>query len=337
MDSIHILILTRLYWPHIGGVEKHTRGRNRLLVKKGVKLTTVTGKYDKDLPSQENIEGETIVRISYPNVKYLGLLFIWYWIFRNRYLIKRADLVHIHDVFIWYLPFRFLFPRKPVYTTFHGWEGVYPVPWKNIVLRKLAAKLSTNYICGGKYIEKYYGIKVNKVILTPFEVPTKINSKKEKRKLVYVGRLHEDTGLAKILESLSILKGFKVDFCGDGRMKDECKKYGKVHGFVNPRPFYEKATISISPGYNAIMEAMAYKCLVITTYNNPLKRDYLKMTPFARWIVIRKTPKKMAEEIKYYTKYPNHAKPLIDGGYDWIKGQTWEKFTDQYLKLWGIK
>ena len=334
---MYLLFFTRLYWPHVGGVEKHVRGRNKLLLKKGFEITTVTEKYDNSLKEKESISGEKVFRISYPKVKYLGLLFIWIWIFRNRHLIKRADIVHIHDIFIWYLPFRFLFPKRKVYTTFHGWEGIYPVPWKNIVLRKLAAKLSTNYICGGKYIEKYYGIKVNKVILTPFEVPTKINNNKEKRKLVYVGRLHEDTGLPKILESIAFLKGFRIEFCGDGPMRDECKKYGKVHGFVGPKPYYEKAFISMGAGYNAIMEAMAYKCLVITTYNNPLKRDYLRMTPFAKWIVLRNSTKKMAEAIEYYTKYPERAKPLIDAGRKWVKTQTWEKFTDQYLDLWGLK
>ena len=332
-----LLVLTRLYIPHVGGVDKHVRGRNKLLLKKGFEITTVTEKYDKTLPDKETKDGERIVRISYPKVKFLGLLTIWIWIYRHRNLIKKADLVQIHDVFIWYLPFRFLFPNKPVYTTFHGWEGIYPVPWKNIVLRKLAAKLSTNYICGGKYIEKYYRIKVNKVILTPFEVPTKINNNKEKRRLVYVGRLHKDTGLPKILESLAFLRGFKIEFCGDGPMRDECKKYGKVHGFVNPKPFYERATISVSPGYNAIMEALAFRCLVVTTYNNPLKRDYLKMTPFAKWIVLRNSTKKMAKAIDYFTKYPERAKPLIDAGRKWVKTQTWEKFTQEYLDLWGIK
>jgi hypothetical protein len=44
----------------------------------------------------------------------------------NRDLIKEADIIHCHDVFFWYLPFRFLFPQKKVYIPFHGYEGNNP-------------------------------------------------------------------------------------------------------------------------------------------------------------------------------------------------------------------
>lgn len=337
VSCMKLLVFTRLYWPHVGGAEKHVRGRNERLLKKGFSITTVTQKYDRSLKDKEKINEEKIVRITYPKVKLLGLLIIWYRIYKNRRLIQKADLVHIHDVFIWYLPFRLLYPKKPVYTSFHGWEGVYPVPWKNIFLRKLAAKLSTGYICGGKYIEKYYGIKVDRLFLTPFELPKNAQDKKKERSILYVGRLQEDTGLRIMFESLKLLRGYDIEFCGDGPLKNECKKYGKVHGFVDPKPYYEKAFISIGAGYNSIMEAMAYKCLVITSYNNPLKRDYLKMTPFARWIIVEKTPKKLAERIEYYTMYPEKAKKMVDSGYNWVKSQTWEKLANQYLELWGMK
>ena len=333
-----LLTITRLYWPHVGGVEKDVRGRNKVLLKKGFEITTLTEKYDSSLKGRENIDGEQIYRFSYPKIKFAGLLTIWLWLFRNRELIKKADIVHIHDVFVWYLPFRFLFPRKKVFSTFHGWEGAYPVPVKNKLLRQLGAKLSTDYICGGKFIEKYYGIKADKVVLAPFDVPKRVPalSKKDKKKILYVGRLDRDTGLSEILKSLNYLADFQMDFCGDGPMMGECQKYGKVHGFTDPKPYYKKAFIVVSPGYNSIMEALSYKCLVVTTYNNPLKRDYLTMTPFIKWIVVADSPWKMAREIKYFSKNPRKAGDRVEAGYAWMKGQTWEKFTDQYQALWGL-
>ena len=63
VNNMRILFFTRLYWPHVGGAENHVRGRNKLLLKKGFKLTTVTDKYDKDLPEKEAIERKTVVTI----------------------------------------------------------------------------------------------------------------------------------------------------------------------------------------------------------------------------------------------------------------------------------
>ena len=141
-----ILFMSRYKWPHVGGVEKHVYELvKRLKVKgNGVKII-----------SEEDIRQ--------PHIKFLGLIYIWFWMFRNRKLIENADIVHCHDVFIWYLPFRFLYPKKPVYTTFHGWEGIWPIPWKNILSKRLATKLSWGTFAVGHYIEKYYGIRADKI------------------------------------------------------------------------------------------------------------------------------------------------------------------------------
>jgi glycosyltransferase involved in cell wall biosynthesis len=120
-------------------------------------------------------------------------------------------------------------------------------------------------------------------------------------------------------------------------LASECEKFGKVCGFVDPSPYYEKAAICLSPGHTSILEAFTYKCLVITTYNNPIKKDYLRMTPFKKNIVVRKSPKKMAEMINYYSKHPENATQMIEGAYAWVTTQNWKNLTKQYLKLWGIK
>ena len=45
---MNILVITRLYYPHIGGVEKHVFGRNENLVNRGFEITTVTEKYSNN-------------------------------------------------------------------------------------------------------------------------------------------------------------------------------------------------------------------------------------------------------------------------------------------------
>lgn len=334
---MRILFITRLFLPHIGGVEKQVSELSKRLIEKGFSISIITEKFDENLKDEEMINGAKVIRLSHPEIKFLGLIFIWLWLLRNIQHIRQADIIHTHGVFIWYWPLRFLFPKKPIYTTFHGWEGIYPIPRKNILLRKIAAKLSWGNICIGNFIEKHYGIKANKIIYTSVDIPKKIKFPKKRKNLVYIGRLDEDTGLRQILKSLSYLKGFRIDFCGDGSLRKECRKYGNTHGFVDPESFFEKAAICLSPGHTSILEAFTYKCLVITTYDNLVKRDYLKMTPFEKWIIIRKSPEEMAKKIKYYSKYLEEAKPMVEKAYDWVKTQNWDNTTELYLQLWGVK
>jgi len=268
----------------VGGVEKHVDRITERLKHKGHNVKVI---------SEEDIK--------YPHIKFLGLLYIWFWLFKNRNLIKQSDIIQIHDVFIWYLPFRFLYSKKVVYTTFHGWGGHYPVPPKEIFLVRMAAKLSWRTIAVGKYIEKYYGIKVSKIVYggtdTPRESP--FEHSRGVRGIVWVGRLERDTGLPQFLEWLMVNdQGLRVDFVGDGQLRSECEKYGMVRGFTDPKPFLKRAKICVPGGYLSYIEAKQADCKIMTFHNNPLKKDY--------W-----------DEIKRVKKFP-----------------TWDEVADEYLDLY---
>ena len=336
-----VLFMSRYFYPHIGGVEKQVLMLSTKLIKMGFDLTVVTEKYSPELRERETINGIHIIRFPPIRKKLLGLLSIWWWLFKNRVLIKEAKIIHIHSVYIWYWPFRILFLKKPSYVTFHGWEGKYPIPFKNILIRKIDALLAKKNITISDYVQKYYGIKADKLMYTSVDLPQLNKSKKIQKNLkniIYVGRLDEDTGLNNILTALSLLKNyhFIIDFCGDGPLRGVCEKYGVVHGFVDPHEFYEKAFICLSPGHTSILEAFTYKCLIITTYNNPLKRDYLKMTPFKKWICVESTPRGLANKILFYYKRPEKAGNMINNAYNWVKTQNWENAIRLYLNLWGL-
>ncbi len=294
-----ILFLTHYFYPHIGGVEKHVYNISQFLKSKN-QITVITEKYNNGLRDQEGVGGIEVYRVSYPNKKYIGLFNIWLWLWKNRKLIIDSDIIHCHDVFIWYIPFRFLFPFKRVATTFHGWEGIYPIPLINIIQKKLANFLSFKTIAVGKYIEKYYGIKTNKII---YGGTNNIEKPKNKVKnyLVYLGRLEKDTGLLEFLNWLESNKKYQVDFIGDGSFYEECLKQGRVLGFVDPNPFLEKAEICVPGGYLSYIEAISFKCKILTFPNNKLKVDY--------W-----------DEIKKIKKFP-----------------TWEKIANEYISLYNSK
>lgn len=328
-----VLFLARLYYPHIGGVERHVKSISESLSLRKHKVTMITEKYDSKLPTGEKIDGIEVVRFSYPKIKYLGLLYIWLWFLKNASLIKQSDVVHCHDIFIWYLPFRFLFPKKPVYTTFHGWEGIWPIPKKSLYLKRLAAKLSFGTIGVGKRIKTYYGIDLDLVVYGGVDLPRK-TFRKEKGRILYLGRLYENTGIRIVLKALSELKNYKIDFCGDGPLRAECSKYGAVHGFSDPRPFLEKAEICIASGYLAMMEAFSYKCLVASVYDTKAREAILKLTPFSDWMIVENSDSRLAKKIRYFLGRPKQRKEKVEKVYNWVKKQTWEMLADQYIRLY---
>lgn len=294
-----ILFLTHYYSPHIGGVEKHVKEIAKNITKKGPDVTILTEKYNKNIKVYDVLNGIEVVRFKYPKIKVLGLLTIWKELFKNRSLIKSADVIHIHDVFIWYLPFRFLYPKKKIVTTLHGWEGEWPIPKINIRLKKLTEKFSGKVVAVGKYIEWYYGIKTDKIIYGATDINYRTTPHKVKGKIAYVGRLDKDTGLLEFIKTLKQSNYKNVVFVGDGKLRNLCKKYGRVTGFTDPAPYLKSAEYAVPAGFLSYIDAVASKCKIITFAENPLKEDYWK-------------------EIKKIKKFP-----------------TWEMLTNEYIILYN--
>ena len=346
---MRILFFTRRFYPLIGGVEKHCLEIGKRLVAQGHTLTVVTETPDKNSKPKETYEGINIYRIPITTEEKSKKFQIWWWLLNHRKLIKEAEVIHCHDVFFWYLPFRFLYPRKKVFTTFHGWEGIYPPRLKNKIIRKISEKLSFGNICVGNYIEKWYGTKadfvtyggVNIVQSSKFKVQSysskcKVQSYSSKFKILFVGRLEKDTGLLIYLKTLVILRDrVEAKFAGDGSLRKEAEKYGTVLGFVEDvNEQMQESDFVFTSGYLSILEAMINKKLVFSVYDNPIKEDYLKMAPFSQWIVIENDPEQLAKKIKFYLENPLEEKKLIEEAYNWVRQQSWKKLTEKYLELW---
>lgn len=295
---MNILFISKYYWPHVGGVEKHVREVAESLVRKGNKVTIIS---EKD--------------IKYPHVKFLGLLYIWFWLLKNRRLIEESDIVHVHDVFIWYLPFRFLYYNKLIYMTFHGGQDIWPIPWKHIFYVRLAAKLSRGTIAIGDFIGKYFGIKPDFVSYGGVSMLLQTNVPKERKSVIFLGRLERATGVREFIKRIKKYKGCKIDFVGDGSLRKQCSKYGKVHGFTDPTPFLQRTEICFAGGYLAALEALAYKCRLWIGWDTTLKKDYWQLSLFYKWANSERT----------------------EEAYKWVTTQTWEAVSGIYLKLWGKK
>jgi len=342
-----ILMFAPLLHPHIGGVEKHVKRLSEELIKMEYENSIITIKHDKTLPDFEELNKIKIYRFAK-----VRLPKIWFWIYNHRGLLKSADIIHCHDfgTFIyWYLPFRFLYPFKPVFVTFHGYEGIIPIPRKILFKRKVAEFLTKGNICIGDYIPKWYGTKANFISYGGVDISTAVKNTNYKG-AVFIGRLEKDTGIMAYINAIKNLKknyaiNFDVDICGDGSLRETIEKTIKENelnvkllGFVeNPLDYLIKSKFAFVSGYLAILEAMINKKLVFGVYENELKKDYLTLMPNSKsMMVITSSPEELAEEIAYYYKNPERAEEKIKNAYNFAKEQTWEKVAEMYLKLWGV-
>ncbi len=306
-----VIYITKFFFPNIGGVENHVLQTVKKANINGINTVVICSKTMSTMSFKKgkfkSIDIE-IKHIDYPKTKIFGLIYIWNWLIRNKNLLAGVKVVHVHDVMLWAIPLRILFPSLKFIVTFHGWEEIWPIPFKNILIRKLVKKLSSYSYSVGHYVDKYYRIKSNKIIYGAADIHNYKNQKDGNR-IVYVGRLEENTGLLKFLKWLDNNPGFKVDFCGDGNLRSECERYGEVHGFTDPNPFYKTCKTVVPGGYLAALEALNSGCDIKLFWNNKLKEDYWKMSPFY---------KLNGDKLK-----------------KWARAQTWEKLANEYINLYN--
>lgn len=341
---MNIIFFSRLFYPHIGGVEKHVLELGKRLVKKGYKVTVITENYQL-LPLSDNIEGIHIVRVNIGPDRRFKKFKIWLELLKKINLIRSASIIHCHDIFFWYLPFKVIFPFKKVYTTFHGYEANEIPSKKSIMMHKISEKLSFGNICVGDFFNKWYGTKPTLVTYGAVDnklIKEGLESKNSTKDAMFLGRLEEETGIMQYLQSIKDKK-IKLDIYGDGNLINKAKEYVKSNnidatfkGFVfNATDYIKDYKYIFTSRYLGILEAMALKKPVFTEYNNKIKKDYLEMTPFASFISISKDSNQLSVEINKYIQ--GKSKVNTDKAYEWVKDKTWEEMVKLYLKLWKFK
>ena len=240
-----VLFISKHKYPHIGGVERHLEAIRHKLNALRYKTKTI---------SEEDINP--------PHIKIIGLLYIWFWFFKNIKLFLSSDIIHIHDVFIWVLPIRLLLFWKKFYITFHGWEGKYPIPIWNILNKKIAYYLSNGSVAVGNYINKWYGIKTDYIVHGATSLRQGYGRQgKLKNSIVWLGRQDRDTGIEEFKKWLVKNPKFEVTY---------------VTNVKNPEKYLEAAEYCVPSGYLSYLESLKLGCKILTFPNNPLKVDYWK-------------------------------------------------------------
>ncbi len=317
---MNIVFITPSYFPNIGGVEKHVEGITRIL-SRDHRVTIIT-EQTKEKNTDKNVIQIPTLGISQKNKKWV----IWKWIFENQKILDDADIIHVHDVMYWLYPYKLFHPRKKIFITFHGWEGIYPIPFKNIVLHKLNELLATGNICVGDFIAKWYHTKPDQITYGATDAPThEKKSDSSPKKLLFLGRLAEDTGFRQCLDLYDLHKKdlkWQLIIAGDGPLSRLCPKEATHLGFVTDiKSLISQASFVHVSGYLTILESYIQKKVVFASFDNPVKKDYLLMHPMARFININgQISEKFSEE-----------------AYNWAISQTWEKLVSQYLAIWQGK
>jgi len=355
-----IVFISPAFYPSIGGVETHVLALSRELIKRGHSVKVLTESkpeywHSKDVSDNEasilkSIEESRhfihkklsqidIYYFKFGQPSFIKKFKIWYSLLLNYKLILSADVVHCHDVFIWYLPFRFLLFQKKVFTTFHGYEGRFPPVEKSVWIRKMSEKLSHGNICVGDFIKRWYKTKPNYVVYGGVnEIKNsefRIQNETSKLKILLIGRLSKDIGVQIYAETLKRLRREKIKFsftaCGEGELRHELEKYGNVLGFVkNTKEYIKKGDLIFASSYLTMLSVMQQGKPIFAVYTNPLKHDYLFSSPFAKYIYIYSTGKELARGIKNYK--PNIRR--LKAAQNFANSQTWGKLADTYEELW---
>ncbi len=346
-----ILFFCRLFYPHIGGVEKHVYEVSRELVGRGHKVTIVTEKFVEDSVEHQEFEGMEVYRIPVGKNEWIKKFIIWRWLFMHRKLMSQANVIHCHDVFFWYLPFRFLYLTKRIYTTFHGYEGNSIPSKKAILMHKIAEKLSRGNICIGEFLRKWYNTRPTFVSyggINPLEaaISYKKIEPRQNVSFVFVGRLEEETGIMVYIRALKTVeaRGFTISLIvlGDGTKRKEAERFcqsnklsAKFTGFVRNIDKYVLASHFVfTSRYLGILEALSRKKFVFAVYNNEIKKDYLSETPFSDFLSITKDDNALSEEIVFCMQNQHVVFEKTKKGFVWAQKQTWDELTDLYLTLW---
>lgn len=344
---MQIVFFARNFYPHIGGVEKHVLRISEILVKKH-QVTVITEKTDKNDPDEEIYKNIRIKRISINSTEKNKKYEIWRYLFQNFEVLRSADVIHVHDVFFWYLPFRFIFWRKKVFMTFHGYEGDSLPSKKAIFSHHIAERLSKGNICVGDYLRKWYGTKPDFVT---YGAVDKMHSDAQMTfgtsiKALYVGRLAPEAGILDYLVMLRVLKNkglnIRLTVLGDGVQRKRAEGLAKKYqlnvvfkGFVkDTERFLPGTSLVFTSRYLGTLEAMNYRKPVFCIYNNEIKKDCFVLSPFGDFIYHSNNPSDLGGKLLSSLENKKERQIRIDFGYNYAHKQTWEKLTKKYLSLW---
>ncbi|NOS99187.1 MAG: glycosyltransferase family 4 protein [Phycisphaerales bacterium] len=346
---MHVVFLTYRYWPAVGGVEKYVSELGRALVSMGHRVSVVTGAHAAGLPPRESRDGIQIRRLP----AYRSALRCRFHLLRLRQLFAEADVVQISDVLMaeqYFTTVGWLLPRRPVFLTRHGLSYQCPVPEREKRRAGRVASLVDGVVDDGHFIAKWLQVCPGTVLDQGLSPPAdEIHQRREPSPdcAVFVGRLDCDTGIRHYIDAVELLGRnhgltMDLDVYGDGPLKCELQRRTTAsalpvtfHGWVeNAQDRFADGCFAFASGRLAIQEAMARRRLVVATWANALKRDYVLEEAFSPFLVGAGSPADIAAAVAHHVAHADHRSALVDGAYEYVRRLTWNRTADGFLSVW---
>ncbi len=333
-----IVFCTPRFWPNTGGVETHVLSISKVLIAGGHTVSVVTVQTHPSQKLSEKYEGIEVYRMP---VAEHSKVSVWKWIFLHAQLFCTADVVHAHDVAWWLAPLWICIAHK-YYTTFHGWEGKFPVPPAHKVHRFIAAQASLQTIHIGDYIQKFYWDTPSLVLYGGVELPKKLPARASENvpHIVFLGRLERENDISEYCALFTHIQAHiptcSITWVGDGSLRSECEKVGRVTGMVsNPGEYMVNADIVCAASYLSLFEALAQGKEVIALATSDLKKEYVRSFPLAEFLITGSDTAAVLERAVAVLKRPGKArKDAVELRME-LQNYTWRRVAEQYLKLWG--
>ncbi len=348
---MHIIQITPSYAPNLGGVETHVLELTKELLRLGHQVTIITLQKNSSTNQSSSRSGQITQGdyqpkvICLPVTSSLDKLPIWQAIYQLREIISSADVVQVHDVFWWILP---LWPqlRKKIYTTFHGWEGIYPVSISAKLQRWLWSKMSVRTMHIGRWIQEFYldypdvvsyGAPPN--LIRKLRQATSTSKLHLPLNIVFVGRLVSENEVAEYLIACQQLHkqglNFNMTWVGDGLLRTECAQIGRVTGMVaDVERYVSGADLVFANSYLSMLQVQAAGVVVCSVYSHMLKQRYLETYPGFESLLMAESGKDLAEQVLQLVKQPARLQRLRRNGQTSAAKHTWTSVTKQYLNLW---
>ena len=337
------------YWPRVGGVEKYIHELTKALLDMGHQVEVVAGAHQADLPERETHEGVRIHR--YPARR--SPLRCRSWLWRNRRLFTRADVVHVSNTHVLEYLWRMLGPvlkRRKIFLTRHGMSCIYPVPQGEKRRARRSLQLAAGVVHDGEFIGKWLGVKPDlcpdQGLAPPAEELAPV-PEPPPTSAVFIGRLEPDSGIRIYFEGMRILtreqhRKFHLEVYGGGSLLEELRdvvvREGLPVTFHGPVPNAQEHLVdgcfAFIDGRMAMQEAMARRRLVLAGHPDPLKRDYVCGEPFSPFLVPVANGAELADRVAYYIDHPEERAALVRRAYEHVLTLTWPRTAQAYLDFW---
>jgi len=340
-----IVHLVDHFYPRIGGVEKHVKEVAFAQVGLGHEVTVISGQY-QEMSEYQNLDMIDIFR--YPALR--SPLRAWLWHLKNRRLYSNADIIHIHNISSFESVPSFLIKKGKSVLTLHGWGGKFPIPGvQKKLIRKRVRASAGKVVTVGHFVNKWYGITSDLVIYGAID-PALFNFQHQNHPrydICIFGRLEKDAGVDVYIDALvkfvNIRKDLKICICGDGSMKSELlRKLSKAevdfYGFIDkPELLIKNSRCCFTSGYLAILESLALSRKVFSVYDNPVKEDYLKLSPFEKDIYISGTSQDLIRQLDmFFSEGFNESMIRPEYVLDASWGNLVKSYNKLYLQLQGV-